>query len=184
MCLCVIWHLCVTDDALCCTALCRSRGRRAVDEVANFLHEKAVEKVGNVVLVSVDGAVDVDHAQQDEAVETMSPMTVGNGVGGLKGVVVQLEGDGVGRCGGEAGREGHVVQDIDRVELEAVRVELEEVDGEGGVFVVAGSAGGPRRVHRAGGGVHVAAARRLAAVAVSFASLHVVEGKADTGSKC
>ena len=130
--------------------LCRGGGCRTVDEVADLLHEEAVEEIGNVVLISVDGAVDVDHAQQDEAVETMSPMTVGNGVGGLKGVVVQLEGDGVGRCGGEAGREGHVVQDIDRVELEAVRVELEEVDGEGGVFVVAGSAGGPCRVHRAG----------------------------------
>ena len=103
---------CILYDKLLASVLCRSRGRRTVDEVTDLLHEKAVEEVGNVVLVSVDGAVDVDHAQQDEAVETMSPMTVGNGVGGLEGVIVQLEGDGVGCRGGEASSEGHVVQDV------------------------------------------------------------------------
>jgi len=157
---------------LACYAICmlrRGGGCRTVDEVVDLLHEEAVEEVGDVVLIAVDGAVDVDHAQQDEAVEAVPPVAIGDGVGGLEGVVVQLEGDGVRRRRGEAGRQGHVVQDVDRVELEAVGVQLEEVDGEGGVHVVAGGAGGPRPVQRAGRGVH----------GLAVAVVQGVEGVAD-----
>ena len=178
------------EYAVCCRLACnaianamhvlrRGGGRRAVDEVVDLLHEEAVEEVGDVVLISVDGAVDVDHAQQDEAVEAVPPMAVGDGVGGLEGVVVQLEGDGVRRRRGEAGRQGHVVQDVDRVELEAVGVQLEEVDGEGGVHVVAGGAGGPRPVQRAGRGVH------HAVHGLAVAVVQGVEGVADArGQRC